>query len=58
MAVSDAVDAFGDAVADAAGHMRASLERLVGRKQPIFSSGNALTLLQGSHNLLTNMLVF
>ncbi len=48
MAVSDAVDAFGDAVADAAGHMRASLERLVGRKQPIFSSGNALTLLQGS----------
>ena len=47
MAVSDAVDAFGDAVADAAGHMRASLERLVGRKQPIFSSGNALFLLDG-----------
>lgn len=48
MEVNRAIDAFGDAVGDAAGHMRSSLERLVGRKQPIFSSGNALTLLQGS----------
>ena len=52
MEVNRAIDAFGDVVGDvvgdAAGHMRASLERLVGRRQPIFSPGNALTLLQGS----------
>ena len=48
MEVNRVVDAFGDALGDAAGHMRFSLERLVGRRQPIFSAGNALTLLQGS----------